>query len=68
MIHVLKESVGQGEVLNSNDTSLGIIIGILVSVLLIVEALRSPIFKENKNIQVFFQTMSFPLRTFLFKM
>ena len=68
MISVLKESVSQSEVLNSNETSLSVVIGILISILLIVEALRSPIFKENKNIQVFFQTMSFPIKTFLFKM
>ena len=68
MIQVLKEGVSQSEVLNNNDTSLNVVVGILVSILLIVEVLRSPIIKENKNIQVFFQTMSFPIRTFLFKM
>ena len=68
MISVLKESVSQSEVLNNNVTSLSVVVGVLVSILLIIEALRSPIFKENINIQVFFQTMSFPIRTFLFKM
>jgi len=67
MIQVLKEGVSQSEVLNNNATSLNVVVGILVSILLIVEVLRSPIIKENKNIQVFFQTMSFPIRTFLFK-
>ena len=68
MIQVLKESIGQRKFLNSSDASLRVIVQILVSLLLIVEATRSPLIRNNKNIQVFFQTISVPLRTFLFKM
>ena len=67
MIQVLKESIDQRKVLNSKDSSLSVVVQILVTILLIVEATRSPLFGDSKNIQVVFQTMSFPLKTLLFK-
>ena len=40
MIQVLKEGVSQSEVLNNNDTSLSVVVGVFVSIILIIEPME----------------------------